>query len=116
MAAGYRVVAATPSVGDYVRLREEAGLSPKSRAAAERGLAGTWFAACVLDADDAVVGMGRIVGDGGCFFQVVDVAVAPPHQRRGLGRRIMQALVRRRQGATRRRRPRPAGTQVCGAP
>ena len=36
--------------------------------------------------------MGRIIGDGGCFYTVVDIAVAPPYQGRGLGKRIMKAL------------------------
>ena len=38
------------------------------------------------------IGMGRLVGDGGCFFQVVDIAVDPAHQGRGLGKAIMAAL------------------------
>lgn len=37
--------------------------------------------------------MGRVVGDGGLFLFVVDIAVAPAWQRQGLGRRIMQALM-----------------------
>lgn len=37
--------------------------------------------------------MGRVIGDGGSFFQVVDVAVAPDHQGQGLGTRIMEALM-----------------------
>lgn len=37
--------------------------------------------------------MGRVVGDGGCHFQVVDICVRPEHQGRGLGKRIMAALV-----------------------
>ncbi len=44
--------------------------------------------------------MGRVIskrGDGGCFFQVVDIAVVPEHQGRGLGTRIMKALVHRLQ-------------------
>ncbi|MGE1080630.1 GNAT family N-acetyltransferase, partial [Bacillus subtilis] len=32
-------------------------------------------------------------GDGGCFFQVVDIAVKPEHQGRGLGKAIMNALM-----------------------
>ena len=44
--------------------------------------------------DDELVGMGRVVGDNGCFFIVVDVAVIPQLQRQGLGRRIMAALDR----------------------
>jgi len=36
--------------------------------------------------------MGRIIGDGGCFFQVTDIAVDPAHQGRGLGKMIMTEL------------------------
>ncbi|MGI5254304.1 GNAT family N-acetyltransferase [Actinacidiphila glaucinigra] len=38
------------------------------------------------------IGMGRIIGDGGTAFQIVDICVHPEHQGRGLGRRIMAAL------------------------
>jgi ribosomal protein S18 acetylase RimI-like enzyme len=37
--------------------------------------------------------MGRIIGDGGWYFHVVDMAVLPAHQRRGLGDRILTALL-----------------------
>ena len=37
--------------------------------------------------------MGRVVGDGGCFAQIVDIAVRPDWQRRGLGRRIVFLLM-----------------------
>ncbi|UYB50955.1 GNAT family N-acetyltransferase [Xanthomonas sp. AM6] len=88
---GYVVEAEVPSVEDYRRLRVAAGLSPKSQEAAVRGLPNSCFAVTVRHQGRAV-GMGRIVGDGGCFFQIVDIAVEPAHQRRGLGRRIMAAL------------------------
>lgn len=37
--------------------------------------------------------MGRIVGDGALNFDIVDIAVDPDHQGRGLGRQIMEALI-----------------------
>jgi GNAT superfamily N-acetyltransferase len=80
-----------PGVDDYRRLRRVAGLSPKSAEAAVRGLANTLYGVSLVLGDD-VVGMGRIIGDGGCFFVVVDIAVQPEYQRRGLGKRIMTAL------------------------
>lgn len=72
----------------YQRLRVESGLSAKTDAAAKCGLPNTLFAVQLLQAGE-VVGMGRVVGDGGTAFQVVDIAVLPAHQGRGLGKRIM---------------------------
>jgi len=83
---------APPSVEECLALRSAASLSPFAADAAARGLAGTWQAACVRTAG-RVVGMGRVVGDGGCFLQIVDIAVDPAYQRRGLGRAIKQRLV-----------------------
>ena len=36
--------------------------------------------------------MGRVVGDGGLAFQVVDIAVAPDHRGLGLGKAIMSRV------------------------
>ncbi len=82
-----------PGIRDYCRLRLAAGMSPKTEQAAQRGLANTLYGVSLLR-DDELVGMGRVVGDNGCFFIVVDVAVIPQLQRQGLGRRIMAALDR----------------------
>lgn len=89
---GYDLDERPPSVEEYVRLRREAGLSGKTPEAARVGLANTWFGVTVRHGGEAV-GMGRVIGDGGCFFEVVDIAVQPEHQRRGLGKRIMGALM-----------------------
>ena len=84
---------ATPDVDEFVELRVCAGLSRNSRDAATRGLAGTCFSVCVRDAGK-LVGMGRVIGDGGCFYQVVDIAVHPDYQRRGIGFEIMTRLMK----------------------
>ncbi|MEW6539196.1 MAG: GNAT family N-acetyltransferase [Pseudomonadota bacterium] len=94
MIAGYELTTETPSVADYLRLRINAGLSPKAEANAIAGLPHTWFAV-VVRRDHQVVGMGRIIGDGGLFFQIVDMAIEPAHQGRGLGKAIMTALMER---------------------
>ena len=88
----YDLVEQTPGVEDYLRIRRDSGLSAKSRDAAAKGLPNSLFAVTVLSAGEAV-GMGRVIGDGGCFYQVVDIAVVPEHQDRGLGRRIMQRIM-----------------------
>ncbi len=85
------VVERFPGVDDYRRLRSVTGLSPKSAEAAVLGLANTLFGVSIVHGA-RTVGMGRIIGDGGCFFVVVDIAVQPEYQRRGLGKKIMDAL------------------------
>lgn len=87
-----RLIEEPPPVADYMRLRQICGLSRKSRAAAEIGLANSLYGVHLVDDHGAVIAMGRVIGDGGCFFQVVDIAVAPEYQKRGLSRRIMDAI------------------------
>ena len=82
----------TPTPDEYLTLRAAAGLSPFSRAAAELALPNTIFAVVNEEAGRAI-GMGRLIGDGGCFFQIVDIAVDPAFQGRGLGKRIMAGLM-----------------------
>lgn len=81
-----------PSIKTYRRLRSLAGLSPKSEEAARAGLKGTIFAVQIAHKND-VVGMGRLIGDGGCHFQVVDIAVLPQFQGIGLGKKIVNEIV-----------------------
>ena len=85
------IVASFPDATTYRRLRAETGLSPKSHEAADRGLANTLYGVSLVKAGE-VIGMGRIVGDGGTVFVVVDIAVQQDHQGQGLGKRIMAAL------------------------
>ena len=82
----------TPTTDEYLTLRAAAGLSPFSRAAAELALPNTIFAVVIEEAGRAI-GMGRLISDGGCFFQIVDIAVDPAFQGRGLGKRIMAGLM-----------------------
>ena len=88
----YALCTRTPTVDEYHRLRSEAGLSPRSIEASRAGLPNS-VVAVVAEHRGQAVGMGRIVGDGGLFFQVVDIAVEPAHQGKGLGKRIMERLM-----------------------
>ena len=94
MTDDYMVSVEVPAVEDYCRLRRVAGLTPRSETAAKAGLPNTVVGVVVRQGAE-VVGMGRVMGDGLCY-QVVDIAVEPAHQGRGLGKaivaRLMQAL------------------------
>lgn len=41
---------------------------------------------------EAIVAMGRVVGDGAFFFHLQDVAVHPQHRRRSLGTMVVDRL------------------------
>jgi ribosomal protein S18 acetylase RimI-like enzyme len=88
----FRLETRTPPLADFLRLREITGLTVYSEEAAQTGLKGTVAAATIYHGDD-VVGIGRLVGDGGCVFVICDIAVDPAHQGNGLGKAIMASLM-----------------------
>lgn len=88
----YEVRAQVPAVDDYIRIRLAAGLSRKTLEAATVGLKNSLFAVTVFHENEPI-GIGRVVGDGGCFFEIVDIAVRPEHQKKGVGRLIMDAVM-----------------------
>jgi ribosomal protein S18 acetylase RimI-like enzyme len=107
MKPGYRLLNSPPTLSDYLRLRSESGLTPKTEEQARPVLDGSWTICHVVhEATGEVVGMGRVLGDGGWYFHIADMAVLPDHQRRGLGDAILTALLERIRAAA------PTGARV----
>lgn len=93
---GYRLIESAPGADEYLELRQRSGLSPKTREQAAAALPGSWAACHVVhETSGQTVGMGRVLGDGGWYFHIVDMAVLPDHQRRGLGDAILRSLLHR---------------------
>lgn len=86
-----RLIEQTPDTDTYLNLRAAAGLSSYASEAADIGLKNSLHSVMLFD-KDRPIGMGRLVGDGGCFVQVTDIIVLPDYQGRGLGKKIMEAL------------------------
>ena len=64
-----------PSVEAYNQLRVNAGMnSTKPHSEVKKALEGTLFLVSVYE-DDELIGLGRIVGDGGVTFVVSDIMV-----------------------------------------
>ncbi|MGX7195334.1 GNAT family N-acetyltransferase [Enterococcus olivae] len=80
-----------PSVEEYLQLRQVAGLSARDEAYVEQALENSIYGVYLREGDQ-LVGMGRIIGDGGTAFQIVDIAVHPAHQGQGFGKVIMEEL------------------------
>ncbi len=82
-----------PTCEDYCALRINAGMSPKTREAAEKGLPNALFTVTLYD-KDRLIGMGRVIGDGGTVFQIVDIAVLKSYQGQGYGSQIMEHIMK----------------------
>lgn len=89
----YEVRDELPTVKEFIALREAAEMASRSVEAVERGLPNSVFGVTVVDDTGEVVGMARIIGDGGSVYQIGDMAVHPDHQRQGLGSRMMERLM-----------------------
>lgn len=93
---GYVYKASPPPLDDYVNLRIVSGLTPKSAEQGRLALVGAWYTCHIIHegrSEPQVVGMGRVIGDGGWYFHIVDMAVHPEHQKKGLGDFILAKLI-----------------------
>ncbi len=77
---------------DFMRLRKVTGLTPRCYQAAVKGLPNSLFGVHIT-LNNVVVGMGRVVGDGALNFEIVDVAVSPEYQGKGLGTLLMERIM-----------------------
>lgn len=84
-----------PTLEEYVVLRPAAGLSAKTPEQGAPALVNSWAWATVRDDDGRLLAMGRVIGDGGWYFHIADMATHPDHQRKGLGRAVLTRLLDR---------------------
>jgi ribosomal protein S18 acetylase RimI-like enzyme len=100
----YVVLEGIPTPQVYHDLRKLSGMTPPPMEAVPKALANSFGGFLAYERekmvndttpgpDQEAVAMGRLLGDGSLFLLLCDVAVHPDHQRRGLGKRILQALV-----------------------
>lgn len=88
----FRLVERPPTVAEYQRLQEAVGWDVLDAEAVARGLGNSLFSVCVTFNGD-VIGCGRVIGDGGMYFYIQDIIVAPEFQGKGIGRRIMETVM-----------------------
>lgn len=88
----YEIVERAPTVDEFRRLRGPASETEMSDEGLAAGLASSLYS-CIVLHDGDVVACGRVIGDGGMYFYVQDVIVLPEYNGRGLGVKVMDAVV-----------------------
>jgi len=90
----FSIEVAVPDVKTYLRLREKAGMRPRTISGATKGLGSELFSVLLRhNKSNEIVGMGRVVGDGGTVFHICDMAVELEWQDQGGGTMIMDSIM-----------------------
>ena len=84
---------------DYYNLRESVDWNNFNEEQMRRGLLNSLLTIRVA-IDDKTVGMGRLIGDGGMYYTIVDVVVRPEYQGQGIGSSIMDLILEHVVGQT----------------
>ncbi|TLD07713.1 hypothetical protein PgNI_11029 [Pyricularia grisea] len=96
--AGYTVRGGLPPAQVYRDLRSGAGIIPVTDEQAEAAVKGTWYGCHIVhtsttSSEETIVGMGAVIANGSWYFHIVDVAILPDHQRKGLGKLVIHSLM-----------------------
>lgn len=86
------IVHRPPTVAEFAGITAAVGFKAHPDEAIAIGLANSYCHACAI-VDGTVVGVGRLIGDGALTFCLTGVMVVPAYQRRGIGTKIVEALV-----------------------
>lgn len=84
-----------PQLKEYIDLRFDAGLTEVEKSIAETALNRSLLSVLVRDGNDRLIGMGRVIGDGALYFQLVDVMAAVSYRDQGLEESIVSELLGR---------------------
>ncbi len=80
-----------PTVPEYQKLRGSTNWGALENSVVATGLPNSLFSVCVF-ADNSIIGMGRIIGDGAIYFYIQDVIVLNEFRGKGIGSLIMKEM------------------------
>ncbi|WP_246059808.1 GNAT family N-acetyltransferase [Paenibacillus lautus] len=84
-----------PQSKEYMDLRLDAGLPEVEISAIETALNRSLLSLLARDSNDRLIGMGRVIGDGAFYFQLVDIMTAVSYRDQGLEDTIVSELLAR---------------------
>lgn len=82
----------SPTIYEYKKLRKSIGWWSTDEKATGLALENTIFSVVAKEKEN-IVGIGRIVGDGGLYYYIQDLIVHPEFQKIGIGKRLMGELM-----------------------
>lgn len=88
-----KLIKRPPTVKEYQQLREAVGWNKISVKAAGTALKNSLFSICAVSGGK-VAACGRVIGDGAVYFYIQDIIVLPEFQGKGLGRIIMDEIMK----------------------
>lgn len=88
---GIEICYTPPTAKEFVDLRAAAGMRERKLPSAEKGIPHSLFW-ITLRHQGRLIGMGRVIGDGGTVVQITDIAVDPQYQRKGYGSFIFNQI------------------------
>jgi len=86
------IVEKLPSSDEYNQLRAAVGWGVYEPTVIEKALPRSLYCVCAYD-HAVIVGMARIIGDGGLVYYVQDVIVKPEYQGLGIGTALMDRVM-----------------------
>ena len=89
------ISARAPTGEEHLKLRTSSGLSkPPPQVDLQKAIENSVHCVVARSSTGEAVGMVRLIGDGQLFLQVVDMAVLPSHQGKGLGKALLDELLK----------------------
>lgn len=89
----YIIEHTTPRSEDLIHLRSVCALRPPPPDKVAAAISAPLHCVKAKSPSGEAVGMVRAIGDGHVYVQIVDMAVHPDHQRRGLGKHMLKGMV-----------------------
>lgn len=90
----YKIIEKIPLVDDYLELNRSVGWDKVSHGPSiQKAMQNSLLCLCVFQ-DDKMIGFVRIVGDQSICFYIQDLIVHPDHQRKGLGIKLMDLVMK----------------------
>ena len=86
------IIEMLPTTAEYNHLRASVGWGTYEPVLIEAAMPHSLFCICAV-LNERVIGMARVIGDGGLVYYVQDVIVLPEHQGQGIGTRLMDAIM-----------------------